>query len=301
MANEIYSKSWWGKGACNSIGWGIIYKAFAGCEPPVLLLDEYSGAAAAYSLRKLSSTTTNVVRVRRSSDNAELDFTATDITDGTLTTWTGANDGFVTVWYDQSGNAYNVTQTTAGNQPKIVDIGSVILENGKPAVEFDGSNDGLENTSGDVIATNAANSVLVVGRNISIVNFQNIIWAKNVIRLITAASAAFIDFSIFNTSGGVARYPLSNIPNFTQYLLSIYWDGVGTASTDYSIYGDNSLLTTTGTVSGATPTTFSVGYRNDNSTQYWNGRMQELIIYPSDNSSNNIGMNTNINDFYSIY
>jgi len=32
MANEIYSKSWWGKGACNSIGWGIIYKAFAGCQ-----------------------------------------------------------------------------------------------------------------------------------------------------------------------------------------------------------------------------------------------------------------------------
>ena len=31
MANEIYSKSWWGVGACNNIGWGIIYKAYAGC------------------------------------------------------------------------------------------------------------------------------------------------------------------------------------------------------------------------------------------------------------------------------
>ena len=34
------------------------------------LLDKYTGAAAAYSLRKLSSSTSNVVRVRRSSDDA---------------------------------------------------------------------------------------------------------------------------------------------------------------------------------------------------------------------------------------
>ena len=42
------------------------------------LLDVYSGAAAAYSLRKLSKATTSVVRVRRDSDNAEADFTALD-------------------------------------------------------------------------------------------------------------------------------------------------------------------------------------------------------------------------------
>ena len=38
-----------------------------------LLLDSYSGAAAAYSLRKLrSSYTGNAIKVRRSSDNAEM-------------------------------------------------------------------------------------------------------------------------------------------------------------------------------------------------------------------------------------
>ena len=68
----------------------------------VYLLDTYS-AAAAYSLRQLKTGVTNVVRVRRS-DNAESDFTADEITDGTLTTWTGANDGFVTTLYEQSGS-----------------------------------------------------------------------------------------------------------------------------------------------------------------------------------------------------
>jgi|TARA_R110002110_G_scaffold112221_1_gene279069 hypothetical protein len=33
MANEIYSKSWWGSGVCNNtVGWGIVYKPYAGCE-----------------------------------------------------------------------------------------------------------------------------------------------------------------------------------------------------------------------------------------------------------------------------
>jgi len=45
-------------------------------------------AAAAYSLRNLSTSYSgSVVRVRRSSDNAEADFTATEILDGTLTDW----------------------------------------------------------------------------------------------------------------------------------------------------------------------------------------------------------------------
>ena len=36
MSNEIYSKSFWGIGACNRIGWGIVYKPFAGCSTPIV-------------------------------------------------------------------------------------------------------------------------------------------------------------------------------------------------------------------------------------------------------------------------
>jgi hypothetical protein len=40
MANEIYFKSWWGRGVCdNTVGWGIVYKIYAGCSVvPALLL-----------------------------------------------------------------------------------------------------------------------------------------------------------------------------------------------------------------------------------------------------------------------
>jgi hypothetical protein len=43
-------------------------------------------------------------------------------------------------WYDQSGNNRHATQTTSselGSQPLIVSSGSLVTENGKPALRFD--------------------------------------------------------------------------------------------------------------------------------------------------------------------
>ena len=54
------------------------------------------------------------------------------------TAWTSPN-GFISTWYDQSGNGYNVTQATAASQPQIVTAGVVNLENGKPDIDFAGT------------------------------------------------------------------------------------------------------------------------------------------------------------------
>ena len=100
------------------------------------LLDSYPGAAAAYSLRKLSSDTTNVVRVQRYSDSQQRDFTAQEILDGDLETWVGAGvRGDVVVWYDQSGNNNNATATTQFS-PIIVDNGIQVAKNGIPMIDF---------------------------------------------------------------------------------------------------------------------------------------------------------------------
>jgi hypothetical protein len=48
----------------------------------------------------------------------------------------GAGNGFVTTWYDQSGNGRHATQTTAGNQPRIVGSGAIETFNGRPAVRM---------------------------------------------------------------------------------------------------------------------------------------------------------------------
>ena len=102
------------------------------------ILDFAPGAAAAYSLRNLSLAYTGpVVTVRRSTDDAEADFTASEVSDGTLAAWCGGGDGFVKQWWDQSGNTgRNGTQATAANQPQVVASGVVVTESGKPALDF---------------------------------------------------------------------------------------------------------------------------------------------------------------------
>ena len=104
-----------------------------------LLLDAVPGAAAAYSLRQLSNAYTGpVVTVRRSSDNAEEDFKASEIDDGTLTAFCGAGNGLVKTWHDQSGNGRDASQSTSSLQPRCVASGTLTVDSNTslPALEF---------------------------------------------------------------------------------------------------------------------------------------------------------------------
>lgn len=106
-------------------------------------IDTFPNAAGAYGLIKLSSAVTNVARIRRSSDNAEQDFTQQEIENGTLASWVGSgNDGFITILYDQSGNNRDKTESNTNLQPWIVISGSLVMRGGKPAYYGNGSTRG---------------------------------------------------------------------------------------------------------------------------------------------------------------
>jgi len=79
------------------------------------LLDDYSGSAVGYSLRNLSSswTSSDVVEVRRSSDNATLGFTATEVSDGTMLAWVNAGIDKLDLQAESGGLTGNVTNETA--------------------------------------------------------------------------------------------------------------------------------------------------------------------------------------------
>jgi len=105
------------------------------------LLDQpfASGATAAYSLRQLKSSATKAVRVREDSGNTETDigFSGGALDETALLNHVGSNNGFVTKWYDQSGNSNDASNSTASEQPKIYDANNgLVKENGKPALEF---------------------------------------------------------------------------------------------------------------------------------------------------------------------
>lgn len=106
----------------------------------VFIVDVFS-APVAYDLKKISSTATLCVRVRRSSDNAETDigFLENDIDSVSLLSFVGVGNGFVTKWYNQgtAGATYDTSQTTAGSQPLIVSGGAIeTLVTGQKSIDF---------------------------------------------------------------------------------------------------------------------------------------------------------------------
>jgi hypothetical protein len=126
----------------------------------------YDGAAGIYAMRSLGGWSGDVVRVKRSSDNTESDFSPTEITDGTLTTWTGANDGRVVTWYDQSGNARNLTASTG---PKLVVAGTLQTQGSKPTLLFSSSaTEALIRTGMSLVTT--SQSVMIIARHTSATN-----------------------------------------------------------------------------------------------------------------------------------
>jgi hypothetical protein len=107
-------------------------------------IDGVPGTLAAYSTYRLRGTYLGpLVRVRRSSDNAERDIGA--IWGGSLDTSTlssfcpSPSSCFVSTWYDQSGNARDASQSDPVQQPRLTSAGTVDQVNGVPALFFDGS------------------------------------------------------------------------------------------------------------------------------------------------------------------
>jgi hypothetical protein len=110
------------------------------------LIDSYTtNLWGAYGLQLLRSNFLgSAIRVRRSSDNTEQDigFTGTALNTTALASFVGANNGFITKWYDQSGGSNDLVQATSGAQPMIVDTGAYLGE-----ITLDGVDDYLNTTN----------------------------------------------------------------------------------------------------------------------------------------------------------
>jgi hypothetical protein len=98
-------------------------KAFAGGGGGYIL-DTYS-ADFAYGFRQLKTGVTNVARLIRLSDNAESDFTESDFSDGTVTTWIGASTARLVTFYDQSGSGFDISPTSGASSTDRIKVYTV--------------------------------------------------------------------------------------------------------------------------------------------------------------------------------
>ena len=276
-----------------------------------LLLDLYPNAAAAYSVRKLREAYTgNAIRVRRSSDNTEQDigFSGANLDTSALTSFCGSGNGFVTTWYDQSGNARNATQSTAGNQPKIVNSGVVINVNGKASLDYSSSNNIVLSTSGTLSASNSLSMTTVAKINTSVA--YRYAWAIGA----TSGSgyAAFIpilgsEFSDWQTQDmGFWGNGFADAPRIISQGL-VYTNGnqylnFGVLGTTNVFNINNSTITTR--VNTTANCNYSGIIRLGNSsalTESFGGNLQEVILWQNDLSANRSGINLNTNTYYAIY
>ena len=284
----------------------LLRKVIANQVPESFLLDEYSGAVGAYSLRYLSSSyTDDVILVRRSSDDAEEGFTPTEITDGTLESFCGAGGGFVKTWYDQTGNNNDATQTTLGEQPQIVNSGSLIIDNGNPSILF--NNDRLL-TPPYITGTSARSFFIVHNQS----NAGNSPGQRALLSLTNTggSSGNGRGYRISKENGNLFLrvnqasswdYP-SGITATTYAIITNIWDGGGSQDADFWL---NSIQLSYNSGTSVNLDTVDTGGHiigwYDPSNFFYPGTMQEIIIYPIDQTSNRLQIENNQNDYYGVF
>ncbi len=253
---------------------------------------DVASAAAAYSLRSVNSNYAgSVVRVRRSSDNVEQDFTDVSL----IASWVGSgNNGHVTTWYDQSGNGNNATQSTASSQPKIVDAGVLVSD----GIKFDGSDDMLQTGTTVIDQTNAGTI-----SHFGVVN-------------VASGEAGYLWGSVTPLGTlGTSLYATDNskftLANGTNVLMDTIIRGGGEELVSACYSSDSANLRVNG---GGTQTSvggynftvndeFTIGNREAGaaSATFLNGSISEIIVFNSDQSSNRFKIESNINNHYDLY
>lgn len=255
------------------------------------LLDTYSGAKAAYSLRKLRSAYTGyAIRVRRSSDNTSQDvgFNVDGTLDTTtLTTFVGANSGFVSIWYDQA-NANDLIQNTSTNQLRIINAGTLDVLNGKAS---------LYNQAGGI------NRFLKVsfGANLAQPNTYFHLGSHS------TSGYLFDNFSIAIQSA-IYQGTSTSMRLYTGVDLNLSF--TPSITTQRLIFAMTNSTTSRLAVNGATGATGNsgTGYMNGltlgaagNDTLSSQAYHQEFIVWNSNQTTNRTGIETNINTFYTTY
>lgn len=287
-----------------------------GAPPTAGLLDQYKGAAFAAApdvlLYSTYSATDDItgsltngqpgqwsVAVFRDFDDSIKSFTPAEVADGTANTWVqelGPSDGFVRRWYDQSVTALDVSNLNHADQsdptkmPKLFDSATgLILVNGKAAMEINGNFLQIET---DVFAGKYPDITIVGGidsySNNGAMAFSAIVgplyWQFGPLTKFYVQGAS-------NSGTGIA------VDDGLRRLMNLHAD----ASAQYVRYNGIQYSHSVGVK------TITAGIKTYRIFSYpvvgwdWLGICQLYLIYADNQDTNRSGIETAINNEYSIY
>ena len=261
---------------------------------PVLLLDVFPNATSAYSLRKLRSDYEGAaIRVRRSGDNAEMDigFNGINLDVTTLLLFVNGGDGYVTTWYNQGDTAYNIKSDINGNQPIICNAGVLIEDVGKPAVLFNGTSSFMEFEDNAVFRNISATSVFIVAKNNTSIR-GNLLDARTFSstgqslknRFLIRSYNSMYQFGGRRLDEDSIRIIGTTVISELQSFISITLNYIGRV-VNFKVNNIDAGSIVDFQTSGNTSNTDSYGIiigKNTNDNEYWDGTMQEMIIYQND-------------------
>ena len=267
--------------------------------PFVGILDTYTLSKVAFSLRRLSTLYTgNLIKVRESLGGSEIDIgynsgNALDV--GALLAHVGSGDGFVTTWFDQSGNGSDAAQATAANQFQIVANGVVNLSNGMPSLLVSPSAPQRMDTG--VVSESAERSQFCVIEKVGtgIPPYDSIYLQNTPPYMQVYVPNASTTFNYYNganeeLSGAVFTLNTQQLINSNQGSASgnVYLNGVNQVSITPPIAGATGNLTAP----------IVLGGFGSNGME---GNMSEYINWEGDRSSDRLGIEANIKSFYNTF
>ena len=215
-------------------------------------------------------------------------------------------DGFVETWYDQSGNSKDAIQATAGSQPKIVDEGSLVTSSGLASIKFDGTDDTL---TADSLAS-VFSGTDKIWSHFSVTEFNNVDNNPIVANLGSSSSNSPIIYSAVSSARKYRLFIRDDSLSTSQLLesgtLSLNTPYLNHATTNGAAQAQfvNSNAAGTGSTNTGAMTfnRFTLGaFRRVSTASFYNGSISEFIIHNTDQSSNRVAIETNINSHYSIF
>ena len=250
------------------------------------LFDEYStGVLAGYSMRKLSSTYEgNCIEVTQDGETfTNIGFSDNVLDQASINTIAENGDPvYVSKVYDQSGSGEDMVQTTFSAMPQIHNGTKILEVNNKPALYYDGT---------DFMQVN--NEHIISGA----MGFYQVNYNTNAGRCFDSSDQSsnftLLSFRFQLKLAGTQKLYNVSLPYDNQRI----WFGGRNSENSFLAKMNGNTYDISSTTSTGDVKIQKLG----SSASYYDGYIQEFVIYDNDQSSTSSDVITQINDFYSVF